>query len=362
MPEGVSGQEAKEHKAKMIPSNIEILMAFGIDSAVGDPPRKSHPVVVMGRAICILESVLRSLCRSKKSERLMGGVLAAVLVCGSFLVCRWVIALAACINPIAGTLASLWLMSTTLAARDLKDAAHKVYAPLTKGNLAEARANLQMIVGRDTGSLPYEEIVRAAVETVAENTSDGVIAPVFYGLIGGAPLAMAYKAVNTLDSMVGYKNDRYLDFGWASAKLDDLANYIPARISGFLLVIASYLLGLDAGRALATIETDSELHPSPNSGVCEAAVAGALGVRLGGLNFYDGVPSFRQYLGQPLQPLESGHIRQAVALMYLSAALGVATGTVISAVGMYAVCRFSSIQAAIAFASLWFIRVFGGLS
>jgi adenosylcobinamide-phosphate synthase len=351
----------------MIPLSIEVLMAFGIDSAVGDPPRKSHPVVVMGRAICILESVLRSFCRGKKSERFTGGVLAAVLVCGSFLVCRWITGLASCINPVAGTLVSLWLMSTTLAARDLKDAAYRVYAPLMKGDLAKARANLQMIVGRDTGSLPYEEIVRAAVETVAENTSDGVIAPLFYGFIGGAPLAMAYKAVNTLDSMVGYKNDKYLDFGWACAKLDDLANYIPARISGALLLIASYLLGLDARRALSTIQADAKLHPSPNSGICEAAVAGALKVRLGGLNFYSGVPSFRQYLGEPLQPLESGHICEAVALMYLSSALAVVTGVAIGtaiplACGANAVCGAGFNQVVAGFTSQWPVCMFGGLS
>ncbi|HHY12234.1 MAG TPA: cobalamin biosynthesis protein CobD [Firmicutes bacterium] len=338
-------------------------MAFGVDSAAGDPPRKSHPVVIMGRAICILESALRSFCTSKKSERLMGGVLAAAVVCGSFFACKLVIALAACINPVAGTLVSLWLMSTTLAARDLKDAAYRVYAPLKQGNLPEARGNLQMIVGRDTGSLPYEEIVRAAVETVAENTSDGVIAPLFYGFIGGAPLAMAYKAVNTLDSMVGYKNDRYLDFGWASAKLDDLANYIPARISGALLVMASCLLGLDARRALLVIQTDAKLHPSPNSGVCEGAVAGALGVRLGGLNFYGGVPSFRQHMGKPLQPLESCHIRQAVALMYLSSALGVVIGTAISlGCGVNAVCEIGPVQVVAGLVSIWPICMFGGLS
>ena len=293
--------------------------------------RISHPVVLMGKSISFLERTLRPLCKSKTLERFMGAVLAGCVVCGAFFACRLIIALADWVNPMAGKLVSLWLMSTAFAACDLRKAAYKVYDPLVHGNPAKARTDLQMIVGRDVESLCCQEIVRATVETVAENTADGVIAPVFYGFIGGAPLAMAYKAVNTLDSMVGYKNERYVDFGWASAKLDDVVNYVPARIAGALLVIASYVAGLDARRAFSTIMADARLHPSPNSGVCEAAVAGALGVRLGGLNYYDGELSFRTYLGEPLEPLEADHIRKAVVLMYLSSTFAVVIGTVIVA-------------------------------
>lgn len=347
----------------MIPPNVEVLLAFGIDFIVGDPPRVSHPVVVMGRTICMLESALRPFCKSQKLERLMGAVLAFVVVCGSFIVCRWLIALASLINPLAGKLVSLWLISTAFAARDLKRAAYEVYTSLVGGDLAEARVRLQMIVGRDTESLCHEEIVRATVETVAENTSDGVIAPVFYAFIGGAPLAIAYKAVNTLDSMVGYKNDKYFYFGWASARLDDVANYVPARITGALLVVASLLLGLDAKRAVSTMFTSSRLHPSPNSGVCEAAVAGALRVRLGGLNFYNGVPSFRPYLGEPLESLEPSKIRQAVALMYLSSTLGVAVGTGVSlAFGLTADRGYAAVRMLAGFASVCLRRALGGLS
>ncbi len=321
------GYQNQRGKSLMVPSVIDVLLAFSIDFAVGDPPRVSHPVILMGRAIYMFESILRSPGKSERLERLAGTVLALSVICGSYVICKLVIELAVCINPLAGRIVSLWLMSTTLAARDLKRAAFKVYVPLMNGNLPEARFYLGMIVGRDTESLDCEGIVRATVETVAENTADGVIAPLLYGFIGGAPLAMAYKAVNTLDSMVGYKNERYLHLGWASAKLDDVANYIPARVSGCLLVIASFVTGFDARRAASAILSSAGLHPSPNSGVSEAAVAGALGIRLGGLNYYDGVPSFRGYLGEALQPLEVENIRHAVNLMYVSSIVGVVTGT-----------------------------------
>jgi adenosylcobinamide-phosphate synthase len=318
----------------MIMTSLHVLLAFGIDLLVGDPPRRSHPVVIIGKTIEFLEPVLRPITHlasdknSKGMERLMGSVLTVTVTVGSFLACRWAIDLLNSVSPTLGGLLSLWLLSTTIAARDLREAAYKVYYPVAEGDLESARDNLQMIVGRDTGNLGVHEIVRGAVETVAENTSDGVIAPLFYGFLGGAPLAMAYKAVNTLDSMVGYKNEKYLNFGWASAKLDDLANYVPARITGTLLVIASFILGFDCKRAAETIRRSAYKHPSPNSGVCEAAVAGALGVRLGGLNFYGGEPSFRSYIGEPVDSLEPRHIRDAVRLMYLASALAVGMETV----------------------------------
>lgn len=319
----------------MILDTFDVPVAFIVDFIVGDPPRRTHPVVIIGKAIGLLESVLRraillvSETGRKNMERLMGITLTFIVTAGSFLACRWIIGVVHSISPIAGKLISLWLLSTTFAAKDLKEAAYKVYCPVVKGDLESARENLQMIVGRDTENLEVEEIVRAAVETVAENTSDGVISPLFYGFLGGAPLAMAYKAVNTLDSMVGYKNEEYLYFGWASAKLDDLANYVPARITGILLALASFILGYDAKEAVQTMKGYSHLHPSPNSGVCEAAVAGALGIRLGGLNYYGGVPSFREYLGDPRNPLAPRHISDAIRLMYFASVLAVGIGTVL---------------------------------
>ncbi|MGB9804334.1 cobalamin biosynthesis protein CobD/CbiB, partial [Desulfofundulus sp.] len=173
------------------------------------------------------------------------------------------------------------------------------------------------------------EVARASVETVAENIVDGFVSPLFYALIGGAPLAMAYRAVNTLDSMVGYRNDLYRDLGWAPARLDDVANYIPARWAGLLLVAAAWLSGRRAKEAWQAIKKDARSHPSPNSGIPEAAVAGALGIRLGGMNYYGGVPSFRAYLNESGQPPQVEHIRQAVDMLYLTAVLAVLSGLVV---------------------------------
>jgi len=187
-----------------------------------------------------------------------------------------------------------------------------------------------MIVGRDTGRMDAEEITRATVETVAENTVDGITAPLFYAFLGGAPLAMAYRAVNTLDSMVGYKNDCYLYFGRAAARFDDFVNYLPARLTGMLLVIAAFILRLNARRVWTVVRRDAPGHPSPNSGIPEAAVAGALGVRLGGWNSYQGSLSFRPYLGEAIVPLQADHIRQVVRVMYVTAALALSSGIILS--------------------------------
>ncbi len=308
----------------------EVALAFLIDYLVGDPPWIPHPVVIIGRFVEAVEAVLRPFCANEAPERFLGGVLAFATVVGSYVACRWTIALAGWASPIVGEAVSVWLASTSIAARGLQKAAHEVSEPLTDGDLVGARAKLQMIVGRDTADLPPQEIVRATVETIAENTCDGVIAPLLYAFIGGVPLAMAYKAVNTLDSMVGYKDERYLSFGRVSAKLDDATNYIPARISGLLLVAAAFIDGLDWKRAFCTMKTDGRNHPSPNSGLSEAAVAGALGIRLGGTNYYAGVPSFRGYLGEPVHPLTTNHIRQAVRLMYIASSICVIVGTAVA--------------------------------
>lgn len=298
------------------------LAAFAVDAAVGDPRWLTHPVVLMGRAIRRLEAGLRRL--TWLPLRGSGALLAVSLVAGSWLLTWGLVKAAAYLHPWLGAAAEVWLFSTTLAARSLAEHALAVWRPLSAGDLAEARLKLSWIVGRDTDQLPPPEIARGAVETVAESTCDGVIAPLFWGLIGGAPLAMAYKAANTLDSMVGHTDERYLHFGWASARLDDLLNLIPARLSALLLAIAA-----GSPRALATALRDAHRHPSPNSGWPEAAVAGALGVRLGGTNYYDGLPEERAQMGEPLRPLAPADIRTATRLMYIASLLAVAAGTLI---------------------------------
>ncbi|MOA09758.1 cobalamin biosynthesis protein [compost metagenome] len=205
----------------------------------------------------------------------------------------------------------------------------EVCGHLRRNDLPAARRSLGMIVGRDTDDLAQPEIVRGTVETVAENIVDAVVSPLFYALIGGAPLAMAYRAVNTLDSMVGYKNDKYINLGWASARLDDVANFIPARLTALMLIGASWLLKLDARGALRMVRRDASSHPSPNSGYPESAVAGALGIRLGGHNSYHGVMSFRAYMGDHTRDMESEDILRTSKLMFLVSGSFVALATIV---------------------------------
>jgi len=224
----------------------------------------------------------------------------------------------------AGWAATICLAYTALSVRSLDEAARLVIDDLKRGDVVKARAALAMIVGRDTQALDEPEIVRAAVETVAENTSDGIVAPLFFLAIGGVPAAMAYKAVNTLDSMFGYKNERYLYFGRASARLDDVANYLPARITAGLVVVSALLLGLSWKKAVNVVRRDARSQPSPNAGYPEAAYAGALGVRLGGTNVYFGRVSHKPHLGDAEQALTVGVYPKLRRLLYATSTFAVA--------------------------------------
>ncbi|MCL4426500.1 MAG: adenosylcobinamide-phosphate synthase CbiB [Firmicutes bacterium] len=295
--------------------------AYLVDLLVGDPPFLTHPVVYMGRFISWLEGRLWVKDEVPWRLRLKGVFLALSLIGLAYQSTALLLQGIQLLHPWLAQSLEIWMISTTIAARSLDQAATRVYLPLMEGDLVQARTLVGKIVGRDTGNLPEREIVRATIETVAENTVDGVLSPLFYAFLGGAPLAMAFKAISTLDSMVGYRDERYLHFGWASARLDDLANYLPARISLPLLALAANLLALDGKRAWVTARRDARKHPSPNGGIPEAAVAGALGVQLGGVNYYDGKPAFRALLGEPRRDLERKDIRRAVRLMYLSSLL-----------------------------------------
>lgn len=302
-----------------------VLAAIIVDWVIGDPPWPKHPVILIGQLIRWLEARLHPSgaelpqARSPRRERFRGILLTVATVVLSSGLLYALIAVLYMIHPWVGRAANIWFISTTIAFKGLKDAAMQVYRPLAEGNLAEARRWVGYIVGRDTAELDEPEITRAAVETVAENTVDAAVSPLFFALLGGAPLALAYRAANTLDSMVGYRNDRYRDFGWASARLDDLLNLLPARITALLLALAAGLTpGLSGKRALRSVRSFAALHPSPNSGYPESAVAGALGVQLGGRNVYGGVISQRAVMGWPLQPLERSHIRLAVRLLYIT--------------------------------------------
>ncbi|MEQ6887481.1 adenosylcobinamide-phosphate synthase CbiB [Halomonas sp. CS7] len=292
-----------------------VVAAMLLDLALGDPPWLPHPVVGMGRVIARLERAWNH--GSAAARRRRGRWLVLVVVGGSWALGWGLLAVLAWLSPWLALAAELGLLATTLAARGLAEAGRAVAGPLARGELAEARRALSMIVGRDTAALDEAELARGAVETVAENTVDGITAPLFWALLGGAPLAMAYKAANTLDSMVGYRSPRYLDFGRASARFDDAVNWLPARLTALALWLAAWAIpGSRRAGALAATRREAPRHPSPNAGWPEAMVANLLGVRLGGLNQYAGRPSHRATLGTPLEPLGVAHIGRAIRHMH----------------------------------------------
>jgi len=305
----------------------DLLLASLLDAFVGDPPWMPHPVRSMGRVISTFEQTVRPWCQTRGSLRLAGLFLAFALPSLTCVLAWTVITTATAVHEWFGRSLEVWMVFTTLAWRDLVDHVTSVRNPLQNRSWQEARAALSRIVGRDTDRLSEPEIIRATVETVAESTSDGIIAPLFYLILGGAPLALAYKAVSTLDSLVGHRDERYRDFGWASARLDDLFNWIPARITGVLIVIAAALVFRRPGpviRSSRTLWQDGHKHPSPNSGRPEASMAGALGIQLGGTNHYEGVPQTRPFLGQAIESLAVRHIDQAMHVMTVACLLGLA--------------------------------------
>lgn len=308
---------------------IQTTIAFGLDLLLGDPSYLTHPVVMMGSLISWCEGLFRHDEDSPSRQRI-GGILLALGVVGiAYGVGYGMTAIAANIHEVFGFMLSVWLISTTIATKGLWQEARQIEELLNAHNLAGARQRVGRIVGRDVDALNEAGVIRAAVESVAENTVDAVIAPLFYGLIGGAPLALAYRAVNTLDSMVGYKNEHYLYFGWASARLDDLVNYVPARLCGVLIVMSAAIWGLDVRESWRILRRDSRKHASPNSGLPEAAVAGALQVQLGGQTSYQGSVSFQPHLGEPDKALTPGHIGQTMWLMVTSGILVVLVALVI---------------------------------
>ncbi len=319
---------------------LVIAGAFLLDAAIGDPHWLPHPVRCIGQMIGTVERGLRKFQRTPRAERCAGVALVLATVLTVYGLSWLLIRISARISPFLWFLLSLIMAYTVLAARSLADGARSVLARLEAGELPAARRELSMIVGRDTESLTESEIVRAAVETVAENASDGVIAPLFYLALGGPALALAYKAVNTLDSMVGYKNERYRYFGWAAARLDDIVNYIPARITAVLICFSAGILRRPRGKeafgpkhaftdAWRIMLRDGRSHPSPNSGYPEAAVAGALGVKLGGASTYSGVISAKPFIGEGVKGLDKKSIEKSVRLMYCSTLIAVIAAAVI---------------------------------
>ncbi|EKS7765836.1 adenosylcobinamide-phosphate synthase CbiB [Edwardsiella piscicida] len=299
-------------------------LAWLLDAAIGDPPRWPHPVRWMGRLITVVQRCVRRCCRSEGALRIGGGVLWLTVVGVTWGVAWGGLTLARAIHPWLGWAVEVWMIFTALAGRCLADAAREVERPLRAGALAASREKLSWIVGRDTSSLQPPQINRAVVETVAENTVDGIIAPLFFLLLGGAPLALAYKAVNTLDSMVGYKHEKYRAIGMVSARMDDAANYLPARLSWLLLSAAAWLCREDVARALRIGWRDRRCHSSPNCAWPEATVAGALGIRLGGPNDYFGLRVEKPWIGDARRAVTPDDISRTIRLMWVASALALA--------------------------------------
>lgn len=289
--------------------------AFALDLIFGDPRWLPHPVRMMGRTVMVLETALRRWVVHWIGERWAGIVLTFLVVGSSYGITRLLIALTARIHPTLAMALTIYLAFTVLAVRSLGDEARGVFDRLDRSDLVSARQWLSRIVGRETDQLSKDGVIRATVETVAENTSDGVVAPLFYLVLGGVPLALAYKAINTLDSMVGYPIPPYREFGWASARLDDLANYLPARITGLLTVLGAGLLFGQARPAWKIMRRDGRKHDSPNAGIPEAAAAGALGIRLGGPSRHSGLVKEKPWFGDSVKDIQADHIIQVIRLM-----------------------------------------------
>lgn len=308
---------------------------FALDAVLGDPHSWPHVVRLIGKQIDFEEGLIRRYILPEaeragdswpldrtQTERLAGAALTIDVVALAPLATVVLLKGLDRVHPAVSLLAESALCYQLVAARSLADESMKVHDALSTGDVEGARKAVSMIVGRDTDVLDEEGIARAAVETVAENTSDGVVAPLLFMGIGGAPAAMAYKATNTLDSMVGYKNDKYVNIGRVSAKLDDVLNFVPARVSGVLMCAAAGLTGMDAKGAWRIFRRDRLNHASPNSAHTEAACAGALGVQLGGNNVYFGKLVEKPAIGDPSRPVDEHDIVRANKLMFATAALG----------------------------------------
>jgi adenosylcobinamide-phosphate synthase len=291
-----------------------------------------HPVRLFGWMTATAERVCRAFARSDRALLLAGAFVAVGIGAGAG-VWTWLVLKAANeMSPLAGAVVAIYLAYTALSVRGLDRAGREVVDHLRNSRLDDARSSLALIVGRNTKDLDEPEILRAVIETVAENSSDGVVAPMLYLVIGGVPAALAYKAINTMDSMIGYKNDRYLYFGRVAARLDDIANFLPSRLTAVLAIVAALLLNLAWKKAFQVVLRDASSQLSPNSGYPESAFAGALRIRLGGANFYGGRQTQKAYMGDPERRLDSNLFLEARQLLYATSAL-----MVIVAVGVVAI-------------------------
>lgn len=312
---------------------IIISLGYLLDLIFSEPKRIPHPVILIGNLISYFDKLLYKEENSNRIKFIKGIFLNLFVLTIVFIVVHLLVFSTSFIHPYLYILISGIFVSFTISTEALKKAAMEIYDLLNKKELIEARKNVGMIVGRDTDSLNEEDISRAVIETVAENIVDGITSPLFYGMIGGAPLAFLYRAVNTMDSMVGYKNDKYLYFGRFSAKLDDVFNFIPARITSLLIILIAFIHPkLNGKNALNSVISDAKKHPSPNGGYTESAAAGALEIRLGGYNYYFGEKHFRAYMGEDIQQIDKEKIPGVVSILYMTTFLWVIFSMIIGIV------------------------------
>lgn len=310
-------------------SLLALVLGFILDLIIGDPHGLYHPIRLVGNLIGLLEKHMNKKSDSPDRQMVMGWLMALIVITLSSGIPLLLLLLAYHIHPVCGLVLETVMCWQLLATKSLKDESMKVYRKLKKHDLQGSRHAVSMIVGRDTEVLDETGVTKAAVETVAENTSDGVIAPMFYMAIGGAFLGWMYKSINTMDSMVAYKNDRYLYFGRIPAYLDDIANYIPARLAGLLMVLASFLVRLDGTHAFAIFKRDRYNHASPNSAQTEAVMAGALNVQLAGDAWYFGELHKKKTIGDDIRPVEAEDIVRANKLLYGTAVVSLVIFTLV---------------------------------
>lgn len=310
-------------------SLLALVLGFILDLIIGDPHGLYHPIRLVGNLIGLLEKHMNKKSDSPDRQMVMGWLMALIVITLSSGIPLLLLLLAYHIHPVCGLVLETVMCWQLLATKSLKDESMKVYRKLKKHDLQGSRHAVSMIVGRDTEVLDETGVTKAAVETVAENTSDGVIAPMFYMAIGGAFLGWMYKSINTMDSMVAYKNDRYLYFGRIPAYLDDIANYIPARLAGLLMVLASFLVRLDGTHAFAIFNRDRYNHASPNSAQTEAVMAGALNVQLAGDAWYFGELHKKKTIGDDIRPMEAEDIVRANKLLYGTAVVSLVIFTLV---------------------------------
>ena len=301
-------------------ANILIMiLGYIMDLVFGDPYWFPHPVRFIGKLISKTEKFIRKHAKSEKSLKYWGILMWLVPVVTTALVTALIVKIAS-FNKYVEIFVSAFIIYTTLSTKCLKDEATKIYNVLETGDIKKSRVQLSYIVGRDTTNLSQSEIIRATVETVAENTVDGTISPMFYGFLFGPVGAMTYKAINTLDSMVGYKNDKYLNLGCVSAKLDDVANFIPARLTAIFMPLGAFLCGMNGLNSFKIAIRDRKNHKSPNCAFAEGAAAGAIGVQLGGTNIYFGKEVYKPTIGDKKRELENYDIVRMNKLMYATTA------------------------------------------